>query len=409
MPLIEVLLLALRAMTTHRLRAVLTLLGVIIGVSTVVLLTSLIDGSELALAMSSQRATGSDIIDVHPQWGRHWRRVNHSLDLDDASHLATDPALANDQVLPEEDKREWTFDGQRWQALWLRGASPLFLSFYHLNVARGRFLTDLDRQRATQVCVIGPEAARRLKFTPVDRGGSLGEVEAGGQRWQVVGILAHHPGFGGWKSWDDSVLVPDTTWLATVYRSSQRVDAISVRAPGASLDGLTRVAWDVRAVLRAPRGGLENFKVEDPRQKARDNAGMLLAMRVLVVLVATVCLGVGGINLMNIMLVAVAERKREIGLRKALGATEQDIRRQFLLEAICLGAGGGVLGLLWGAALGGLASWILARIVGFWPYQVDLFWAGLSCLAAVAIGACFGYFPARRAAALDAVECLRQS
>ncbi|MNK79525.1 Macrolide export ATP-binding/permease protein MacB [compost metagenome] len=229
-------------------------------------------------------------------------------------------------------------------------------------------------------------------------------------RFKVVGVLAPKPtlGQGGFWTWNKAVIVNEPAYVDRLSET-KGIEDIVLRAPSEALEtlGLARLAHTAKAVVLNRHRGVENFHVTDPLKDAQSVkiAGMLVGA--LEGAIALVCLGVGGINIMNIMLVTVTQRTREIGIHRALGATKADIRRQFLVEAAILAAVGGVLGVAGGTLLAWLLSLILTATLGYWPFVFPPLQAALGFAFSLLTGLAFGWYPAHRAANLSPIDCLR--
>lgn len=408
MGLLEELLDVLSSLNAQRFRAALTLLGVILGVGTLVFLSSLLAGSQAYLQHGIQQANGEDIISISPRgWDDRDQKTGPALDRFDTRALATDPALAKAGVLTRLSRRVQAGEANK-ERTWVVGTLPSARDIYHLDVARGRFLGQGDLWSLESVAVLGPEAATKLLPGEADPVGK--EVLLDGQRFRVIGLLSGMgTNGGGWGfSWNGSAVVSEPVYQMRFARNLS-ISELVVKAPEAAGDkgAIAQIAHTVDQLLLNRHHGVSNYRIKDP---SKDNPGdQIVAMIVLFleVSVAAVCLGVGGINIMNIMVVTVAQRTREIGIRRALGATKWSIQRVFLAEAILLATTGGLLGLMGGNLLAWLLSLGLTRLWGYWPYVATPLPMVLGFVAAVATGAVFGWYPARRAAELPPVMCLR--
>jgi putative ABC transport system permease protein len=397
----------LATLNAQRIRTLLTLLGIILGVGTLVLLSSAIEGMGKYMERGLRAASGEDIITV----SRRWRDENTSktaqpLDRFDSRALKTAPSLEGSRVLNTYTQRlpYGTREGQQVQVV---GTTPEALGFYELEVAKGRFITQADVWSRDRVAVLGSEAATKL----IDSGEPLGqEIKLKGVRFTVVGVLAPKPtlGKGGFWTWNEAVVVNEPAFTDRLS-GSKGIEDIVLRTPPDALEslGLARLAHTAKAIVLNRHRGVENFHVTDPIKDAQSLQVASLLVGGLELAIALVCLGVGGINIMNIMLVTVTQRTREIGIRRALGATRADIRRQFLVEAAILAAVGGVLGVIGGSLLAWLLSLILTATLGYWPFIFAPVQASLGFAFSLVTGLVFGWYPAHRAANLSPIECLR--
>ena len=284
------------------------------------------------------------------------------------------------------------------------------MELYRVRLEVGRFLDDDDQLRRTRSAVIGYEIWQELFGGRKDLTGA--SLRIAGVRWEVVGVLAHKAplvaGPGTWM-WDRRVVVPATTFQA-VLRHSRRVDSIYIRVLP-TLNELTTQMERARAFIRSAilqrHYGVENFRVDQDKGQKQQAEIIFTVINVLMLCTAALSLFVGGINIMNIMLVTVTERTREIGIRRALGATRNNILGQFLLEAALLSGIGGLTGVLAGSGLLFVASKALTSWLGSWTayYPTWAIVAGLS--SSTLTGLVFGLYPAWRAARMDPVVALR--
>ncbi|MNR86274.1 Macrolide export ATP-binding/permease protein MacB [compost metagenome] len=397
----------LATLNAQRVRTLLTLLGIILGVGTLVLLSSAIEGMGKYMQHGLRAATGEDIVTVSRRWkDEKSGKTAQPLDRFDSRALSQAPSLMGARVLNTYTQRVpyGTREGQQIQAV---GTTPEALDFYELAVAKGRFITQADVWSRERVAVLGAEAVSNL----IDSGDPLGqEIKLKGVRFKVVGVLAPKPtlGQGGFWTWNKAVIVNEPAYVDRLSET-KGIEDIVLRAPSEALEtlGLARLAHTAKAVVLNRHRGVENFHVTDPLKDAQSVkiAGMLVGA--LEGAIALVCLGVGGINIMNIMLVTVTQRTREIGIHRALGATKADIRRQFLVEAAILAAVGGVLGVAGGTLLAWLLSLILTATLGYWPFVFPPLQAALGFAFSLLTGLAFGWYPAHRAANLSPIDCLR--
>jgi putative ABC transport system permease protein len=399
---------ALGSLASAPLRALLTLLGVVMSTSSFVLLVALVRGGEARLAAAEQQANERDQVVVRsaaPPPGSE-RRTRRELSRADARVLAESRSLGGAQVAAEQRKEGLARVAGRTKRVSVVSATPNALALYRLELARGRFLDDRDLSEQRRTCVVGDEVWRELQGASNDL--SV-ELEINGILWSVVGVLRDKSSLGSTDStnvWNRKVLVPETSFDAAYNpkHASQQLLVRPTPAQGdASLDMLERIT---QSTLLRLHGGLQNFTLA-PKQ-GREQAELIFRIvELLLVSTALVSLLVGGINVMNVMLVTVTERTREIGIRRAVGASPRAIRRQFLIEAVTLTSLGGLLGVALGAALAGLSALVLRRIVGQWSLHIEP-WAILLGLGlSVGAGIVFGMYPARRASKLDVIEALR--
>ncbi|MEB3329082.1 MAG: ABC transporter permease [Candidatus Sericytochromatia bacterium] len=398
-----------RTLQANRLRATLTLLGVTTGVGTLVLLASVVGGGLAAIGRTVQEASGSDVIRARVEPWTERGEPAAPLTTADMRAVAEARGLEEATVLPQRLTRGEVRIARVPVRVWCVGTIPTAPQVYQLEVEAGRFLTEQDLAARARVVVVGPDLAEALARERAGAGVVGAELRLWGERLQVVGVLRRKPTLRVDNlSWNQAVALPETTYA--LLRGGSEVETILIKAN--TLERLATtlplLVHTVEAVLQWRAHGPDTLRVRDASPGSSGERTFLAALQYLLVGVASICLVSGGINLMNIMLVTVAERTREIGLRLALGARRRDIRRQFLGEAVVLAAAGGLAGI----SLGLLASWgvsrLLTRALGHWPWVVEPGVLGLAFGSALLVGVAFGWYPAERAATLPPVECLRQ-
>jgi putative ABC transport system permease protein len=404
---------AMRALRSNPLRSALTALGVIIGVSSVVAMVSLGSGAQAQVERSIS-SLGSNLLIVVPGSMRGGGGVRSaaggsagggggwdSLTIDDANAIAqVDGVIA---VAPSQRTRGQVIaNGVNWNPQ-IEGVTPAYLTARDWSVEQGRFFDDTEERQARRVVVIGQTVVDQL-FPNID---PLGEtVRINGGQYEVIGVLASK-GQNGFQDQDDIVLAPLTTVKRRISGRNRRADTVSqISVKAESEQALARVEEDVTNLLRQrhrTREGEDDFTVQNLSSVSEAMQQTTQVFTYLLGGISAVSLLVGGIGIMNIMLVSVTERTREIGLRKALGARESDILHQFGLEAVALSVAGGVVGL----ALGILAAWGMTTL-----FNLPLVLSPLNALFAILfsgfVGVLFGAYPAWRAARLDPIEALRR-
>jgi len=393
------LLLSLRAIRRNLMRSFLTVLGIVIGVAAVVVMVTL--GNGATRSVSDQISSmGSNLLMVMPG-----QRFGPGSDAAPSFKSADIDAIKSqissaEWVAPVAGKSVTAiYQSRNWPTM-VSGTSNDYFHAGNWELAAGRTFTDPEERGGKAVCVIG-ETVRNKLFGRQNPVGS--EIRVKGFSCEVVGVLKSKGQSGMGSDQDDSIVMP----LRTVQRrltGNQDVSrfTVSVRN-GASIDQATR---QLTLLLRERRKIGENeeddFRVMDTRQIAQTLTSTTKILTMLLSAVAAVSLLVGGIGIMNIMLVSVTERTREIGIRLAIGALEREVLLQFLIEAVVLSSMGGLAGI----ALATGASMALAHVMNI-PYLFDLKINLLSFLFSAAIGVIFGFFPARRAAGLNPIDALR--
>ncbi len=403
----------LDAFQANRLRFALTLTGVIIGSASLVLLSGLLEGGKEALVMASQRAEEEDLIEIRSRRAPEKDRGRTTRVLEEADAVTLDDStlLGGARVVGQRQTMQTVYWKGKKKAATLVSARSDSLDLYHLRLERGRFFGEQDLLYRRKVAVIGHRLWEELFDGATALDGM--EVNTGGQRFAVIGVLAHKPSFGGdgpWQ-WDSRVLIPDTTFaivLPPQQGSLRQIERLFLRL--ADVEYLASRMQEVRAVARTTllrrHYGVENFKVGGGEE---DGKGELIIgiISLLVLTTAVISLVVGGINVMNIMLVSVNERTREIGIRRAVGAPRAQVLAQFLAESTLTAGLGGVLGVGGGVGLTWIATRILAKMAGGWTFHVVPWAPPLALGAAILVGIVFGIYPAWRASRLHPVEALR--
>ncbi len=394
---------ALTALRAHKLRSFLTLLGVIIGVSSVIAVISLVQGLNQYVS-SKLISSGSNVFTVDRvglafddlTFNDRLRRPNltraHArLVATTARHVLAATAARGALATLRRGSRSL-------RAVGVQGVESGYMEVSDLPVARGRPLGDSDDLGRADVCVIGADVADELfgSLDPLDR-----DIRIGPHRLLVVGIGARKGSSFG-QSQDQYVLVP----LGTFDRMYGRIGSVDIQVRSRSQDEFTQAQDETRSILRAARhlrpGQPDDFEITTPEMLLSLWQNISGAIFVVIIGVSLISLVVGGIVIMNIMLVSVTERTREIGVRKALGARRRDILFQFLIEAVTLSGVGGVVGLLLGVAFA-----LLIGLVSPLPVYVSPFAIVLGLVTATLVGVFFGSYPASRAAKQDPIEALR--
>ncbi len=395
----------------NRGRTALTLVGIMIGAGSIVLLASLLAGGQQALLDHDQEATGSDVVQVDADEVpvQQTQKTRRELSRMDDQTLGSSPVLPGAHVTSEKDRWTMAWYHKAKKRTALTGVEPVALSLHRLTVGQGRFISSDDVHDGSRVCVIGSNVGREL----FDGQSPLGQpITVDGVQWTVVGVLANKPGFGGedgpWM-WTSKILVPRTTFDA-VFDNQHTVDNVFVRiADGAAplpvrIDLARKV---IDAALLRRHYGVQNFKVDRESQDEEQFNTIVAVIKILLLGTGLLSLFVGGINIMNIMLVTVTERTREIGVRRAIGANPTSIMMQFLLESAVIALAGGLIGIFGGIALAWTTATILTKMLGSWQLHIEAWSIALGLGLSVSTGVIFGIFPAWRAAKLDPVEALR--
>ena len=399
--LLNTLLLALRSIRRNLLRSFLTILGIVIGVSAVITMVTLGNGATLAV-QNQISSLGTNLLQVRPgqRMGPGMGGAGAAPFKEaDADAIATQ--IGGIAAVAPEARSGATLvaNGRNWLSSAI-GSSNAWLITGNWKIGDGREFSDDELRAGAAVCIIGATVQREL----FNGHGALGQQLRVKQiSCEVVGVLASKGQGAFGNDQDDMVLLPLKT-LQRRITGNTRVNTLLVSMMDGSDPG--RVKASLTQLLRERRklaqDDEDNFNVLDTKQLADTLSGTTKVMTMLLGAVAAVSLLVGGIGIMNIMLVSVTERTREIGLRLAIGALEREVLLQFLIEAVVLASLGGVIGIILATA----ASIGLASLMDV-PYLFNLGVNVMSFFFSAGIGVLFGYFPARRAARLDPIEALR--
>ncbi len=394
-------LLALRAIRRNLLRSFLTILGIVIGVGAVITMVTLGNGATRVVA-DQIASLGSNLIMVRPGQmlgpGRDTTGAPR-FRVSDAEAIAAQigslkavAPVANRGVTVVYQARNWSTS--------ITGATDAYFTAGNWRLADGRIFTETEQRAGKAVCVIGATIRKELFGEQSPLGA---ELRVKNFACEVIGLLAAKGQSAMGTDQDDLVVMP---LRALQRRLSGNRDVNTLMVSVQDGGDTDQVMTDLRLLMRERRkiadGEDDNFSILDTRQIAETMTGATKVMTTLLSAVAAVSLLVGGIGIMNIMLVSVTERTREIGIRLAIGALEREVLLQFLVEAVALSSLGGLIGIV----LAALASAGLAGMMRV-PYLFDPAINLLSFLFSAAIGVVFGYFPARRAARLDPIEALR--
>lgn len=391
---------AWRSLTSNRLRTALAGLGMVIGVAAVVAVLAVGEGAKGSVE-GRIRAMGSNLLLVRPgsaQSGGVRGGSVQTLKLADAEVLRSLPGVV--AVAPEVSGNAQIRYLDHNRSGSVVGVTPDYLEVRALEVAMGLGLTDLDLQQRARVAILGANVVKDLfpGETPLGR-----RIQIRGIAFTVIGVLAEK-GDAGYSSPDDIVLVPLTTHQNVLF-GQDALSALSVNVADEKEADTTQAAITQLLRLRhaLPDKVEDDFQIRSQTEMLATLGAVTGTFTALLGAVAAVSLLVGGIGIMNIVLVSVRERTREIGVRMAVGARRRDILRQFLVESVVVSLAGGAVGLL----LGFGAAYLIAQ-VGGWSTSVPTYAVVMSLSVSVAIGLLFGVGPARRAAQLDPVEALRQ-
>lgn len=394
---------------TQKIRFLLTVSGIVVGVASLVIMASILEVGQNVLRESSAQATDDDVITA----SNDWRALQNHPDAKRLTHQDQE-AIARSTLLPAGSKvtaaygmsdRKAQYKNKDYTPFTI-GIGKDSLEVFKLRVAKGRPFAASEYVDTPRIVIVGADALDG-KVEPGDT------LRVEGQPYTVVGVLEKKPemGPGGPWSWNQRILFPEKTFQLN-FDPSRRPSSIVVRvAIPPEIEGL------VKDYVLATRTVIDGILMRDRTVKSYELAGVsddssteelvMFTIKALLYLTTVFSMIVGGINIMNIMLVTVVERTREIGLRRAIGATQRDILSQFLSETLAITMVGAAIGLGGALFLLGVGSWAVTKWVTPWPFQLEPWSVALALVFSSAIGLTFGLYPAWRASKLDPVEALR--
>jgi putative ABC transport system permease protein len=393
---------AFQSIRANKLRSVLTMLGIIIGVGAVITMVALGSGAQKAVE-DRIAALGANVFTV-----RAGQAMRGGIRITDRTILSTDDyeALLRDArlleaVVPEMESRLQVEYGNQNSNLEVVGTTPNYIQVKNYTVPFGRMFSTGDDEARRRYAVLGAAVPRMLNANPAAMINQT--IRVGGINFEIIGILSEKGAAGGWSNPDEQMLIPLQTAKYRVF-GSDRLRSLSVQvADGVPVQqGMVDLERILRREHRIRPGAENDFTIRNQQDLLATQQQTTQVFTTLLASIAAVSLLVGGIGIMNIMLVSVTERTREIGVRKALGATRGNIMLQFLVEALALCLVGGLLGVLAGIGTAVALSRIMQWNTLISPAAVTIAF-GFSAL----VGLFFGIWPARRAAGLDPIDALR--
>jgi putative ABC transport system permease protein len=396
---------------SHKLRSSLTILGIVIGIASVIALMSIGRGVQTSI-LSQVESLGSDLVLIYPgatTYGgvRSAAGSAATLTLEDAEAISEQVPNVTSVVPSSSASLQLVFGEENTRAQ-ITGITPEYQEAYNLETTAGAFITEYDYQSGAKVAIIGPEVKDTL-FNDTDPIGQ--QLRMGNNIVRVIGVL-ESKGVSMVGSTDDAVLIPLTTLQQTIAQSRTATGehvvstiALTVSDGAQASSVVDETASLLRSRHQIAPGDEDDFTINSMEELISTISEMTGTMTLFLGAIAGISLMVGGIGVMNIMLVSVVERTREIGIRKALGAKEGDISRQFLTESAFLSFGGGIIGIAVGVGISKIISTL--GIMGDFPPVVSADIVLLALSVAVGIGLFFGFYPARRAARLNPIDALR--
>ncbi|HEY6843923.1 MAG TPA: ABC transporter permease [Thermoanaerobaculia bacterium] len=392
----------LKAISRNKLRSFLTMLGIVIGVGCVIAVVAIGNGATKSVE-NTINSLGTNYIMIFPgavtQSGARLFTGNSTLTPEDADAIKAEcPAVA--YVCPTVRTAAQIVAGELNWGTSIQGVSPDYPLIRSWNVEQGDFFSDQDVKSAAKVCVLGATVAENL----FPSGAAVGQiVRIKNVPFRVDGVLERKGGNMMGQDQDDTVLAPYTTVMKRLSGKT-KIDMIQVSATAPNLvqEAQNEIDGVLKQRHRIPPNGDADFQMRSQEEIAQTQAQSMGILRTLLLSIAAISLLVGGIGIMNIMLVSVTERTREIGIRMAIGAKGRHVLLQFLFEAVTLAIVGGLIGVVLGVA----ASMAVGRFLQ-WPIVVTPLSIALSFGVAACVGIFFGFYPARKASRLDPIDALR--
>lgn len=393
-------LLALKEIKRHKMRSFLTTLGIIIGVASVVTMVSLGNGASASIQQQIMEL-GSNLLTIVPgkDFGRGGGNRPKNFSLQDIEMIRSQIAGIDSAVPRTTTQITAVYEAQNWSTS-VSGTTNEYMLAANLKLASGQLFTESEQSSGKSVCILGDTVNKNL-FSNTDAIGK--NLRLGIITCRIIGVLSRKGQSGLGQDTDDQVIMPIKSVMRR-FTGNQDIQSILVTVnPKFESKLIIEAISDLlRERRRIPHGMEDDFSIFDSQQLAETLSNTTKTLTLFLGAVAAVSLIVGGIGIMNIMLVSVTERTREIGIRLAIGAVPREILMQFLIEAITLSALGGIIGLLIAFTA------IMAVAIGSGlSVQFDIRIATLSFFFSSMIGVVFGYFPAKKAAAMNPIEALR--
>ncbi len=397
----NILRLAFDALLRNKMRSSLTMLGIVIGVGSIIAMTGVGAGAQGEIDRQTE-TFGTNLITIRSggqtQGGIRLRTAN-SLTTEDGDAILRECDLVIAQTPAVRTVTSVVSSERNWGSQ-VFGVNPSFTTVRNWGIASGIMFSDQDYRSGNKVCVLGATVANNL-FEGSDPISQI--IRIHGVPYRVIGVLEPKGQLAGGQDQDDLIIIPLTTFL-------QRIDAdqelsyiyVSVRTAQDIPAAIEQIRATLRAAHRIPPWGDDDFSLRTQEQVNELAKSISKTVSILMIIVASISLVVGGIGIMNIMLVSVTERTREIGIRMAIGATEKDILLQFLVEAVVLSLVGGFIGMV----LGFITAQTVESVM-HWTVRITMASIFVSIGFAAGVGIFFGFYPAKKAAALNPIEALR--
>jgi len=397
----------LTGLAANKLRSGLTMLGIIIGVASVIAMVSIGEGAKQAITKRIE-SMGSNLLMVRPMREEEDKKTSDS---------GTSPGLTNEDGLAilkecpsiKNVACEVTLKGQTkyqdkdWDTS-ITGTTPFYEEVKNFYVEEGRFISPQDVDEWKKVCVLGKTVVKELfkEESPIGK-----TIKIRNERFVCIGVM-EGKGQTGWRDEDDVVFIPSTT-AQKRFTGDTKVTGLLVQSKSSGGAEAESAILEIEAVLVKRHKGVSDFEVRSQQEILDTMQQVTQSFKLLLGGIAAISLLVGGIGIMNIMLVSVTERTREIGLRKSIGAKRRDILVQFLIESVVISMAGGIIGIISGVGLGIGIGKLMSKAMpgGTWASVVSLSSIIVSFFFAAGIGIFFGMYPANKASKLDPVEALR--
>lgn len=397
---------AIKAILAHKSRTILSMLGIIIGVAAVIIMMAIGQGSKENIRTEISKI-GTNLINIQP--GSDMRggvrqdpSSMQTLKIEDYESIR-DHAKLISHVSPEVNASGQVILGSNNTTSTMYGETKDYLEIKQWTVERGACFTEEDIRKSAKVCVVGTTIVKELfgEDSNIDPIGKT--IRFKSIPFRIVGVLASK-GYNSWGMDQDNVIIaPYTTVMkriqAQTYLSTIVCSALTEDLSDAAIDEVTKL---LRANHKLKEDDDDNFTIRSQQEMMETMSSTMDTVTIILVVAAGFSLLVAGIGIMNIMLVSVTERTKEIGLRMAVGARGMDILLQFLIESILISVTGGLIGILFGW----IVSFTVKTVIHF-PASIPMWSVGVSFAVCTAIGVLFGYLPARRAANLDPIEAIR--
>ncbi len=399
---------------SHKFRSFLTILGIVVGILTAVVVASILTGMRQSIVAMFEEYGTNNVYLFHLSTGfgpsNRDERNRKPLTMDDANAILAQSSAIEDISTVAVNIGSWgtgfddnmIYNDKNYRWALTDGVTPNYASVTNMTIREGRWLTDMDNYERRNVLVIGVSAVEALFDGKSDE--AIGKViRMNGSTWEIVGVIEKRKsGFFGENEEDRKIFMP----FRTARKVAPTRDAV-LHIAQAKNGQLNDAVLEIEGILRQRRevkyGDPNNFDIKTADDFMKQFDGMIAGIGIAAIAISSLGLLVGGIGVMNIMLVSVTERTKEIGIRKAIGATRSAIVLQFLAEAMALTFLGGVIGVALSLAISNLILLLLPSI----PAQVEWWMIIASLTVSVLIGLGFGVLPARKAAKLDPIECLR--